>query len=209
MKTIYRLALIMAAGAMLVTSLPLRAADSKDKDGGVTLTGYVAGQTRKSLAQETVAGWVRAEMRSELAFHRNASGSGTESDIKEGITLRAKATSEAQKELITEYAKDVTEAVEKNKTTSEGAPLEPLLLNPKMTLGEMPVAGEPKVPARLERALAMKSPLVHPLGSRPVWVSGALVEAVKGEHLLQLVNPFAPKHYDLGGEGISVITLSW
>jgi len=35
----------------------------------------------------------------------------------------------------------------------------------------------------------MKSPPVHPLGSRPVWLSGALVQVVKGERILQLVVP--------------------
>ena len=143
MKTIYRLALMMSTGAYLVTDLPLRAADSKDTDGGVTLTGDVAGETQESWVPETVAGRVEAEMRSELAFHRNASRSGTESDIKEGITLRAKAAKEAQNERITEYANDVPKAVEGNKTTSEGTPLEPPPMDLKMGLGETPVAGEP------------------------------------------------------------------
>ena len=47
-------------------------------------------------------------MRSVLALHRHVSGSRTEVDIRDGvITLRGAATSEAQKELATEYAEDV------------------------------------------------------------------------------------------------------
>jgi hyperosmotically inducible protein len=41
-------------------------------------------------------------------FHRNVSGIKTEVDVKDGIvTLRGEASSQAQKELTTEYAKDV------------------------------------------------------------------------------------------------------
>jgi osmotically-inducible protein OsmY len=47
-------------------------------------------------------------VRSVLALHRNVSGSRTEVDIKDGvITLRGAATSDAQRDLATEYAEDV------------------------------------------------------------------------------------------------------
>jgi len=53
--------------------------------------------------------WVRAKVRSVLQLHRNVSDNGTQVDIKDGvITLRGVATSEAQKELATEYAGDVS-----------------------------------------------------------------------------------------------------
>jgi osmotically-inducible protein OsmY len=43
-----------------------------------------------------------------LLFHRSVSVGTTEVDVKDGIvTLRGDATSQAQKELTTEYAKDV------------------------------------------------------------------------------------------------------
>ena len=43
-----------------------------------------------------------------LSFHRSVSGSKTEVNVKDGIvTLRGEATSQAQKDLTTEYAKDV------------------------------------------------------------------------------------------------------
>ncbi len=105
---------------------------TESKDGVVTLTGQVNEASHKYLAQEAVAGlvgvqsvdnrlevklegtdksdtWIRAKVRSVLAFHRNVSGSNTQVDIRDGvITLRGAATSEAQKELATEYAGDVT-----------------------------------------------------------------------------------------------------
>jgi osmotically-inducible protein OsmY len=104
---------------------------TESKNGVVTLTGEVSEANHKYLAQEAVAGipgvlkvenrlkvklegteesdtWIQAKVRSVLTLHRNVSGSGTQVDIKDGvITLRGPATSEAQKELSTEYAEDV------------------------------------------------------------------------------------------------------
>ena len=47
-------------------------------------------------------------MKTTLLFHRSVSAGTTEVDVKDGIvTLRGDAASQAQKELTTEYAKDV------------------------------------------------------------------------------------------------------
>lgn len=101
-------------------------------DGAVTLTGFVSEESHKSLAQETVAGlpgvksvdnrleevngslpaansdeWLRDKVKNTLLFHRSVSA-GTEVDVKDGIvTLRGDAASQAQKDLTTEYARDV------------------------------------------------------------------------------------------------------
>jgi osmotically-inducible protein OsmY len=102
------------------------------KDGAVTLTGTVIENFHKSLAQETVANlpgvksvdnrletkgappsansdaWLRDKVKVTLSFHRSVSGIKTEVDVKDGIvTLRGDAASDAQKELTTEYARDV------------------------------------------------------------------------------------------------------
>lgn len=102
------------------------------KDGAVTLTGTVTESYHKSLAQETVAGlpgvksvdnrlaikdaeptansdaWLREKVKVALLFRRSVSASGTEVGVKDGIvTLRGEASSQAQKELTAEYAKDV------------------------------------------------------------------------------------------------------
>jgi hyperosmotically inducible protein len=101
-------------------------------DSIVTLTGTVAEWSHRSLAEETVAGlpgvrrvdnkletkggqpaensdvWLGVKVKTTLMFHRNVSGFNTDVAVKEGvITLRGKASSEAQKELTTEYARDV------------------------------------------------------------------------------------------------------
>jgi osmotically-inducible protein OsmY len=158
MKTMYRLVvMVVAALALLALSMPVHASETDDRiestarksyvfktylqgddikiesrDGAVTLTGIVADNFNKSLAQETVAGlpgvksvdnrlevkgapptansdaWIRDNVKVTLLFHRSVSAGTTEVDVKDGIvTLRGNAASEAQKELTAEYAKDV------------------------------------------------------------------------------------------------------
>jgi len=104
----------------------------KSKDGAVTLTGIVSENFHKSLAQETVAdlpgvkgvdnrleikgaaptansdAWLRDKVKVALLFHRSVSARTTEVDVKDGIvTLRGEAASLSQKELTSEYARDV------------------------------------------------------------------------------------------------------
>jgi hyperosmotically inducible protein len=112
----------------------LKADDIKiqSKDGVVTLTGSVSEESHKSLAGETIAGlpgvktvdnklevkgerpaensdtWLMMKVKTTLLFHRSVSGSKTEVNVKDGIvTLQGEATSQAQKDLTTEYAKDI------------------------------------------------------------------------------------------------------
>ena len=100
-------------------------------DGVVTLTGTVSEESHRSLAEETVAdlpgvktvdnglevkgerpaensdAWLTTKVKTMLWFHRNVSAM-TEVSTKDGIvTLQGEATSQAQKDLTTEYAKDV------------------------------------------------------------------------------------------------------
>jgi hyperosmotically inducible periplasmic protein len=104
------------------------------KDGVVTLTGTVLSEDHKILAQETVSNvsgvkrvenqlqvkgqetvpvlhsdpWIGVKVKAALLFHRNVSALKTQVDVKDGVvTLRGNANSQAQKDLTTEYAKDV------------------------------------------------------------------------------------------------------
>jgi hyperosmotically inducible periplasmic protein len=104
----------------------------ESKDGNVTLTGIVADDFDKSLARETMASiggvksvdnrleikgappsansdaWIRSKVKGTLLFHRSVNAGTTEVDVQDGIvTLQGKAASLAQKDLTTEYAKDV------------------------------------------------------------------------------------------------------
>ena len=118
------------------------------KDGVVTLTGTVADSSHKSLAQDTVEslpgvksvdnqlkvkgatpaehsdGWISTKVKTTLLFHRNVSASATDVYVKDGIvSLRGEASSQAQKELTTEYAKDVEGVKEvKNEMTIAKTP---------------------------------------------------------------------------------------
>jgi osmotically-inducible protein OsmY len=102
------------------------------RDGAVTLTGFVSEEYHKSLARDTVAdlpgvnsvdnrlevkgalptansdAWLRDKVKTTLLFHRSVSAGTTDVDVKDGIViLRGDAASQAQKDLTTEYAKDV------------------------------------------------------------------------------------------------------
>jgi len=153
----FPITLAVVVSTMLITSSPLRAADTdsriessaadsytfkttlkddsiktESKDGLVTLTGTVAQASHKSLAEDTVASlpgvksvdnqlvvsgeqpaehsdmWISMQVKTALLFHRNVSGIGTDVNVKDGVViLTGKASSLAQKELTTEYAKDI------------------------------------------------------------------------------------------------------
>jgi len=196
MKAIYSIFLMVAAVALLAISVPVHASTMDDRiestarksyvfktylqaddikiqsrDGVVTLTGIVAEDYHKSLAQETVAGlpgvntvdnrlevkgapptansdeWLRDKVKVTLLFHRSVSGFKPEVNVKDGIvTLQGDAISQAQKDLTTEYAKDVegvkdvnnemtvTETSKKTQTVGEKIDDASITAQVKMTL---------------------------------------------------------------------------
>jgi osmotically-inducible protein OsmY len=98
------------------------------QNGVVKLSGDVLDEAHKPMAQDTVEAlpgvksventivvkndksdrWVKMKVQTALVFHANVNASDTEVIVKEGhVTLRGKAMSQAQKDLTTEYAKDV------------------------------------------------------------------------------------------------------
>lgn len=157
MKAIHSAVLTAATFVLLMSNVPAHASSTDDgiessarkcyvfktylkdddikiqsKDGAVTLTGTVAEEPNKTLAQETVASLpgvksvdnqlelkgkpgagsadalVSARVRLALLSHRNLSGAKTDVQVKDGIvTLRGEATSQAQIDLTTEYIRDV------------------------------------------------------------------------------------------------------
>ena len=172
-KAIYLLAFTAVAAAMFVTSTPLCASEvdnkiessfkktyvyrtylkddavkTESKDGVVTLTGTVAEESHKALAENTVASlpgvirvdnqlatkaeaaaanadtWIVRKVNLALMFHRNVNASKTTVEAKDGIvTLKGEASSVAQKELTTEYAKDIENVKEvKNQMTVAATP---------------------------------------------------------------------------------------
>jgi osmotically-inducible protein OsmY len=181
------LTLATVVSTLLITSSPLRAADTdsriessaaksytfktylKDdsiktvaKNGVVTLTGTVADVSHKSMAGDTVAGlpgvtsvdnqlvvsgtqpaehsdaWITTKVKTTLLFHRNVSSTGTTVYTKDGVvTLQGEASSMAQKELTTEYAKDVDNVKS---------------VNNEMTIAKMPAAPDATMGDKIDDA---------------------------------------------------------
>jgi osmotically-inducible protein OsmY len=156
-KINYPLALVLAAGVLAFTSAPTRASETdsriessfkktyvyktylKDehikissKDGAVTLSGSVADETHRPMAQDVAEAlpgvttvdnriefmgdrpteksdtWISMKVKAALLYRRNVSGTKTEVYVKDGVvTLKGVAANQAQKDLTTEYAKDI------------------------------------------------------------------------------------------------------
>jgi len=124
---------------------------TSSKDGAVTLTGTVAEASHKSLAEDTVEslpgvksvdnqltlkgeapaahsdGWLGTKVKTTLLFHRNVRATKTDVNVTDGVvTLSGEANSLAQKELTTEYARDVEGVKEvKNQMTVARTPSQP------------------------------------------------------------------------------------
>jgi osmotically-inducible protein OsmY len=132
------------------------------KDGVVTLTGTVADASHKSMAENTVAGlpdvksvnnqllvsgeqpaehsdtWITTKVKTALLFHRNVSGTGTSVYTKDGVvTLQGVASSMAQKELTTEYAKDIDNVKS---------------VNNEMTIAKVPATTTPSIGDKIDDA---------------------------------------------------------
>ena len=105
----------------------------QSKNGIVTLTGTVSEESHRSMAEETVTNlpgvksvnnqlnvtdphrsagsdaWLGERIRGTLLFHRSVSYVNTDVSVTDGkVTLRGMASSEAQKQLTTEYTKDIS-----------------------------------------------------------------------------------------------------
>ena len=105
---------------------------ARSKDGVVTLTGSVADAAHKSLAQETAASlpgvtrvdnqlqtkeqvagssadaWIGRKVSLTLLLHRNVDSGNTTVVVKDGVvTLSGEAANAGQRDLTTEYAKDI------------------------------------------------------------------------------------------------------
>jgi hyperosmotically inducible periplasmic protein len=117
-------------------------------NGAVKLIGTVAEESHKALAEDTVSNlpgvtrvdnqlatkaevaaeksdtWIGRKVKLALLFHRSVSYAKTTVEVKDGIvTLKGEASNAAQKELTTEYAKDIEGVKEvKNEMTVAATP---------------------------------------------------------------------------------------
>jgi len=172
-KLFVRLAIAAVVTATFAASSPVRASETDDRiesafkdtyvyrtylkddsisaksvDGAVTLTGSVAAESHKSLAEDTMANmlgvtsvdnklettaeiasqdadaWMARKVNLALLFHRNVNAGNTTIEVKEGVvTLKGEASSQGQKDLTTEYATDIEGVVSvMNQMTVASAP---------------------------------------------------------------------------------------
>lgn len=145
--------------------------EAKSRDGIVTLTGMVDHESERQLAQATASGvdgvkgvenrievrkaldehsdtWLYLKLKSTLAYHRSVGAAGTRIEMNDGVaTLTGEAVSEAQRELISEYAIDV-EGVRgvRNELT--------LASNPRMTQLDVDMVDDASATAQVRMALA-------------------------------------------------------
>lgn len=117
---------------VFMTHLKDDSISTSSRNGVVTLTGTVADSSHKSLAEHTVESlpgvksvnnqlkvsgenppehsdsWISMKVKTTLLFHRNVRAGATDVYVKDGVvSLRGVAKNEAQRELTSEYARDV------------------------------------------------------------------------------------------------------
>jgi len=127
------------------------------QDGIVTLTGAVWNDTHKPMAQDVAEAlpgvksvdnqieikgdrpaensdsWVSMKVKTALVFHSNVNAHKTDVSVKDGIvTLKGEAASQAQKDLTTEFAKDVAGVKSVNNEMTVATTTPP----PNTTVGE-------------------------------------------------------------------------
>lgn len=149
------------------------------KDGVVSLTGTVSEESHKSLAQETVTGlpgvksvenrlevrgvpptpnsdaWIRDKVKATLLLHESLNAANTEVDFKDGIvTLRGNASSHAQKDLTTEYARDVEGVKEVNNemTVTASTTLKDILRTPGELIDDASIIAQVKIALLFHRS---------------------------------------------------------
>lgn len=180
----------------------------QSKDGAVTLTGEVSNRSHKSMAADTVEnlpgvksvdnqlevksanehsdGWIEFKVKSALLYRRSVSGSKTSVSVKDGIvTLTGDASSQAQKDLTEEYAKDIEGVKQvKNELKVSAEP-------PARTAGE--VIDDASITAQIKSALlthrstsAIKTKVTSRDGV--VTVSGGAQNQAEKDLVTKLVN---------------------
>lgn len=174
LKKLLGAVLLVAIAFLLIASAPLQAANADNKieqaarktfvfktylksdavkvnsvNGTVTLSGTVASENHRSMAEETVSSlpgvlavnnqlivtgvahdarsdeWIAHRIRGMYLIHRGVNNTDTQVSVKDGmVTLRGNAATKAQKELISDYAREVSGVKEvDNRMTVTDPPL--------------------------------------------------------------------------------------
>jgi len=193
--------LLVAAVAMVIASAPVQASESDDrldaafnqsyvnktylkddsvkfvaKDGVVTLTGTVADDSHKVLAEETAANlpgvtkvdnqlstklekagtgsdtWIASKVKAALLFHSNVSAKTTVA-VKGGVvTLTGVASSAAERDLTGEYAKDVDGVSEVKNEMTVATAEDPTVRTSAERIDDASIAAQVKTALRTHRS---------------------------------------------------------
>lgn len=214
-------ALMVSTALVMVGGLPMQASDLDDRiedsaknsynfktylkddsikvessHGVVKLTGTVAYDYHKSLAQETVAGlpgvksvdnqlsvageqpsehsdgWITMKVKGALTFHKHVSAKDTEVHTQNGVvTLSGRADSEAQKQLTGDYARNVEGVTEvRNELVTPKIPV------PHRSLGQK--VDDSSITAQIKIALVFHKS-THPVDTKVTTKNG--VVTLRGE----------------------------
>jgi osmotically-inducible protein OsmY len=151
--------------------------DADAEDGVVTLTGTVAEESHKELAQETAASlpgvirvdnklatkaeaaaeskdkWISRKVKLTLLFHRNTDAGKTTVEVKDGIvTLTGVASSTAQKDLTTEYASDIEGVKEVKNEMTVAAAAEPAERTAREKMDDASITAQVKTALQTHRS---------------------------------------------------------
>lgn len=237
MKRTALLTVTAVAAALFASSSPLRASEADDKteasfkqsyvyktylkddavkasakDGVVTLTGTVAEESHKGLAQDTAANipgvtdvvnqlattaevaaenadtWMGRKVKLALLFHRNVNASKTTVTVKDGVvTLKGEASSIAQKELATEYAKDIEGVKEVDNAMTVAATPEPADRTAGEKIDDASITAQVNTALRTHRSTSsLKTKVVTQVGE--VTLTGIAKNAAEKSLVTKLVN---------------------
>jgi len=184
----------------------------ESKRGEVTLSGTVAEDTHRLLAQDTVESlfgvtrvnnqltvksevpaefsdsWLGLKVKTALLFHRNVNASKTEVNVKDGVvTLKGEANSMAQKELTTEYAKDIDNVKEvRNEMTIVETPAE-TVQSIKQSIDDASITAQIKSSLMMHRSTSALNTKVRTING-DVTILGFARNAAEKSLVTKLVN---------------------
>ncbi len=180
------------------------------KNGEVSLTGEVNEEIDRPMAENTaealrgvksvdnrivVTGdhpaensdsWIKMKVKTALAFHRNVSATKTEVNVKDGVvTLTGEASSQAQKELTTEYVKDIVGVKDVNNELTAGAIQEPSGKTLGDAIDDASITAQVKVSLAVHRSTSAMNTKVSTDGG-VVTVSGQAKNAAEKDLVTKL-----------------------
>ncbi len=182
------------------------------KDGAVTLTGMVSEIFDKDLVQATIVDipgvktvdnrlelkgaaptansdeWLRAKVKATLRYHRSVNTSTVEVEVKDGVaTLKGIAITQAQKELTTEYAKDIEGIKDANNEMTVANPSKKTARTASQKIDDASITAQIKMALLLHHSTSSISTTVS-TNKRVVSIGGKAKNEAEKDLVTKLVN---------------------